>query len=220
MARSAHIHYQNEYKSYGIDNSFLSRFQIIPNGVIIKEFDSNLIPSRFTDFRIGFVGRFSYEKRPELFLSLADSLSLNKIKAKIITDSFKLPRGVHQKIEIVEGINDPVILRKEFSNISLLIVPSLREGFPLVIMEAMELGIPVISTAVGSIEEHLHNGVNGYISDNIESEDFLLFCKTKTLFLANNHKLYSDLSISARQYAESHFNINSFREEYRKILLH
>lgn len=211
--------YENEYRSSGIDYIYLNRFKIIPNGIPIFFFDNNLIEKRFNDFKIGFVGRFSYEKRPELFLSLASSPFQNNIKAMMIIDSFKLSKSNYDNIEIVEGINDAELVRKEFSTISVLIVPSLREGFPLVIMEAMELGIPVISTAVGSIYEHVIDGENGYISDNIESENFLKFCFSKIELLSNDKELYTNISLSARAYAETNFNISNFYDSYRKILL-
>ncbi|MFA5973133.1 MAG: glycosyltransferase family 4 protein [Lentimicrobiaceae bacterium] len=211
--------YENEYKAAGIDKNYLRRFQIIPNGIPINEFDPSLIDERFSKFKIGFVGRYSPEKRPELFLTLASSEIENGLMAKMIVDDFKLSKSDYVNIELVEGLTDAISVRKEFSDISVLIVPSLREGFPLVIMEAMELGIPVISTAVGSIEEHLENGKNGFISKSIDSDDFLKFCSEKIHLLAENKELYSKLSFSARIYAEEKFNINDFHKAYRSILL-
>jgi len=213
------IDYENEYRSEGIELHYLNRFQIIPNGIPIKNFEKNQIPDRFLNFKIGFVGRFSYEKRPEIFLSLASSEFETDIKAKMIVDKFKPSRDTYNKIEIVEGINDVELVRKEFASLSVLIVSSEREGFPLVIMEAMEQGIPVISTGVGSIEEHLHNGFNGFIYNGIDSEGFLEFSKLKINLMAQDKELYTNLSFNARSYAEKYFNIDNFYEAYKELLL-
>lgn len=45
-----------------------------------------------------------------------------------------------------------------------LIVTSTTEGFPTVIIEAISLGIPVITTRVGGVDEIIQDGVNGLIT--------------------------------------------------------
>lgn len=44
-----------------------------------------------------------------------------------------------------------------------LINPSLSEGFPNVVLEAMALRVPVIATAVGGVPELIRHGENGYL---------------------------------------------------------
>jgi glycosyltransferase involved in cell wall biosynthesis len=51
------------------------------------------------------------------------------------------------------------ILRKT----SVFILPSYHEGLPMVLLEAMAYGIPVISTTVGGIPELVNNGIDGLL---------------------------------------------------------
>lgn len=44
-----------------------------------------------------------------------------------------------------------------------LVLPSYDEGQPISIIEALAVGLPVISTPVGCIGEMVHDGVNGYL---------------------------------------------------------
>jgi glycosyltransferase involved in cell wall biosynthesis len=204
------------YEKNQIDKVYLNRFKVIPNGIQIGKFISDVVFSRFSNFTIGFVGRNSKEKRPEVFFKLVDCIGGN-VRAKAIGDNFIDFKENYKGVKYFEGCNSRELIRKEFSEISLLIVPSSREGFPLVIMECMELGIPVISTDVGSISEHVINDVNGYVSENISESDFIKFAYDKILQISSNKELYSRLSFNARDYAINNFGIDVFREKYRSL---
>jgi len=47
--------------------------------------------------------------------------------------------------------------------ISVLAVPSVTEGTPLAMLEAMAAGIPVVATSVGGVPDQLHHGVDGLL---------------------------------------------------------
>lgn len=205
--------YKQLYSKNNINPEFINRIKIIPNSIEIKEFEHNKISSRWNNFTIGYVGRNSIEKRPELFFEI---IKRTKVKAKIIGDDFSLFKKEFPDVIYVENCNDPEIIREQFSAISLLLVTSSREGFPLVVMEAMELGIPVLATDVGSISEHVVDYQNGFIGP-IEQEFFLNFSSTIILKLIADEQLFYNLSINARQYAENNFAIEKFNTNYRKL---
>ncbi len=205
--------YKKLYKENGIDQLLLSRFKIIPNGVTIKNFDSGQIDSRFANFTIGFVGRNSPEKRPKLFFDIIKNVS---VKAKVIGDNFDDFKNDFPNVIYFENCNIPEMIRKQFSEISLLVVASSREGFPLVIMEAMELGIPVISTNVGSIAEHVVENKNGFLGP-VEEDEFLAFATENINKLINDKELYVTLSLGAREHVVKNFDIENFNTQYREL---
>jgi glycosyltransferase involved in cell wall biosynthesis len=205
--------YKVLYQKHAIEESLLGRFKIISNGIVIRDFDDNQIDSRFDNFTIGFVGRNSPEKRPELFFEI---VLQTKIMAKAIGDNFDNFKIDFPEVNYFENCNDSEIIRKQFLGISLLIVPSSREGFPLVIMEAMELGIPVIATDVGNIAEHVINDINGYLSA-IDKEEFLRFTIEKINIIIQDKKLYRNLSLKARGHAEQNFDVKNFNKQYRDL---
>lgn len=46
------------------------------------------------------------------------------------------------------------------------------EGLPISILEAMSIGMPIITRNVGGISDHIENDKSGIITDSINSEDF------------------------------------------------
>ena len=116
------------------------------------------------------VGRCSVEKNPALFLDVADSLRgeeecrfvlagdgplLEEIKASASR------RGLHNMVfpGMVRGEDMPFFYRCA----SVLVVTSEVEGVPLTIYEALSMGVPVVSTAIGGISDVVREGENGYL---------------------------------------------------------
>lgn len=152
------------------------KIQIIRNGVDTEKFnpDSNhnelekLIPSGFQGRVLISVGRLTEAKD---YTNLFNALKLLKDKL----DYFLVIIGDgEKKKDLSEWIKnnhleDRVVLagtktniEKYFNKADLFVLSSQREGLPMVILEAMASGVPVIATSVGGIPElidHNHNGV-------------------------------------------------------------
>ena len=65
-------------------------------------------------------------------------------------------------IRYVSALTPDQVL-ENLSLYDVLILPSYEEGYPGIIIEALSLGIPVISTNVGGVPEIYTDGVEGYI---------------------------------------------------------
>ncbi len=65
----------------------------------------------------------------------------------------------------------------------LFLLTSLHEGTPTAVMEAISVGLPVLTTNVGGINSVVKDGVNGYIIDSFSPLDF----STKLLDLLSDH---------------------------------
>lgn len=75
------------------------------------------------------------------------------------------------------------------SKADLLMLPSNYEGLPMVILEAMSFGKPIVSSDVGGVSEIVRNEINGYTLENIPH----LFSE-KIHHILENEALYSKFS--------------------------
>jgi glycosyltransferase involved in cell wall biosynthesis len=71
-------------------------------------------------------------------------------------------RGLVGSVRFV-GRRSPGQVRYLMGRAAALVVPSIYEGMPLVILEAMEAGLPVVASAVSGIPEVVEPGVTGWL---------------------------------------------------------
>ena len=68
--------------------------------------------------------------------------------------------GLSSRVEIRPWV-DRVKVDRALAEAAVLVVPSRSEGLPLVVLEAMAMGTPVVATRVGAVEDVLQNGELG-----------------------------------------------------------
>ncbi|WAH35140.1 N-acetyl-alpha-D-glucosaminyl L-malate synthase BshA [Alicyclobacillus dauci] len=95
----------------------------------------------------------------------------------------------------------------------LLLLPSSKESFGLVALEAMACGIPVIGSTAGGIPEVVQHGVTGFLREVGDVERMA----SDALRLLRNESLYVNFCANARQRAETCFHIRDKVGEYEAI---
>ena len=118
---------------------------------------------------------------------------------------------------IVTGYVSPNELPKYYASMDIVIHPSLRDGMPNAVLEAMACGKPVVATAVGGIKDILEDGKNGVIV-NVNDANMLA---EKIIELLDSTKKRTELGKNARESIISKFTIEKELEEnlnvYRKL---
>ena len=74
-------------------------------------------------------------------------------------------------MKTVSYISDPVVLTRYYSAADILLYPSIADNCPLVVLEAMACGLPVVSFNTGGIPELVEHKVNGYIAKYKDTGD-------------------------------------------------
>lgn len=102
---------------------------------------------------------------------------------------------------------------------SLFVLPSLEEGIANVAVEAMALGVPVISTNCGGMEELITHGKEGWI---VPTRDPLALAKQIEAFTKLYEKEIEPIRQAARLKVETNFNeaqmVAGMEELYRQVL--
>ncbi len=70
--------------------------------------------------------------------------------------------GISNRLKFV-GYQSQEAVCQYLQNCDIFVLPSFAEGLPVVLMEAMATGIPVIATAIAAISELVEDGINGYL---------------------------------------------------------
>lgn len=97
-----------------------------------------------------------------------------------------------------------------FASIDVLAMPSVSEGLPMALLEAMAAAKPVVATAVGAIPKVIKNRVNGIL---LSPGDTGALAKALQELL-NSGKLRSDLGCNARNTVEAAFSAESMALQY------
>lgn len=116
------------------------------------------------------VGRLSSEKGQVVLLNACKNLIDRGVRLELtFVGSGPLEALLREEIGL-QGLQDVVRLsgelppeevRKELESADLFCLTSFAEGLPISIMEAMAMGVPVISTAISGIPELVVNGETG-----------------------------------------------------------
>jgi glycosyltransferase involved in cell wall biosynthesis len=169
------------------------------------------------DFVLGFVGRFSDEKRPHLPL---EAVALLPPAFKALLVGWGPLRG-----RLLDLANERLPGRYAFAMagddvgdyyaaMDALCLPSQEEGFALVILEAMMCGRPVIVTPVGCVPEVIEHRVNGLVVEGSGES-----IAAAAGLLARHPAWAAGLAEQGRAYAEEHGHARAMARRYEELLL-
>jgi len=94
----------------------------------------------------------------------------------------------------------------------IFIFPTFYEAFGIVNIEAMEAGLPVISTKEGGIPDVIEDGINGYIVEKNNINQL----KDKILFLMNNSSKRREMSDNNRLKFRQKYTLEIFEDNIIK----
>ena len=143
--------------------------RVIPNGVDAQQFCSG---GRRADgaFRIACVGRLIFNKGPQYLVEAAPEVLRAHPQAEFVMVGDGPLRARLEERARRLGISHRVTFLGTRSDVAailqtcdVLVRPSLLEGMPLTVLEAMACALPVIATPVSGTAELVRHGENGFL---------------------------------------------------------
>lgn len=188
-------------EKYGLDRS---RVKIIPNGVEAA-FYTDRLQRMHKKPRLLFVGRMGYQKNVPLLLHALEGIS-EQFETTLVGDGEDLAQlqqlaaDLHLKNITFAGRADGTALRAYYKNADIFVLPSEREGMPLVLLEAMAMAMPIVATDVTGTRDVVSHAKNGYLVPLDDADAF----RNALLKVAADDLMFQKLSQSSRAMADKY----------------
>jgi len=126
---------------------------------------------------------------------------------------------VERKIEALDLCNNVHLLgvksnmQEIMCSVDLFLMNSTLEGMPLVLLEAMSCGLPVVTTPAGGIPELVRPGKDGMVTNGFESEEYAQV----VIEMLENDTKRKKLGLAGRKRVEESFSAERIVKMYEKV---
>ena len=213
-------------KSYCFVNE--EKICVIPNGIDpeafdkIKEYDTSIL-SKYDlerDNYVLFIGRLSSLKGVQCLIEAFRAVKKEYANLKLVivgTGDFEVYlRNLAYGIEdvVFTGYVDSLAVKKLlYENCLAVAVPSLYEGLPMVVHEAMACRKAVIASDVGGIPLLIRHGKNGFLVKPGDSQSLEKFIR----ILFEDANLRKNMGSFGRKLVEKEFTVDKMVDETLKV---
>ncbi len=119
----------------------------------------------------------------------------------------------YEKKKILKIIDFKPNIIRFLRNSEIFCLPSYREGMPKTVLEALSIGLPVVTTKAIGCRDSIIDGFNGLLCKTSDFKDL----SRKLEILMINKNLRKKMSSNARNYAKKNFPINIITNKIYKI---
>jgi glycosyltransferase involved in cell wall biosynthesis len=201
---------------------------VIPNGVDLARYVRTISladakrrlgfsPDRLL---VGCVARLAPEKNLALLVTAIDELISRGVKCDLVIagegpergrlESLIRSRAHFCHLHVLGHRSDVVAL---YQAMDIFVLPSLREGLPLALLEAMSCGVPVVASHVGGVPQLVSHGTNGFLFESQRQEDLA----AAVARLAEDGALRRTLGENGRRTVEARFDVSASVKQIRSV---
>lgn len=193
---------------------------VLPNCIDLQKIYNIQTPEKTRNIDVIFVGRLTEQKDPLAFITCIGILKSKGLKLKaVMVGEGELANLCIREIDRLDLKNEIDMTGfnsnpyKFMASSKTIVITSRWEGFGLVAMEAMSLGVPVVCTGVGGLKEFVVDGENGFVCNNIDE-----LAKAVNRLLTDN-ELWTYMSSNAIKTAQNRNNFKNYIEKIKGLYI-
>ena len=187
--------------SHGVDTSYFSQYAVYSK---MDHETASMLEDRRDEIKIGFVGRLHPDKGIHTLFKALDLIAETGTNATLILvggdEGVELELKSNDAITkmVVGHVNDP---RPYYAAMDVLVLPSLREGFPNVVLEAAAMSVPSIVSDGTGVVDSVVDGETGLVVPVEDAQELA----NALLRLIADEDLRTSLGVAARVRAQRDF---------------
>lgn len=182
----------SSYEGYLFHKLFAKKSSVLYNIIDTEQiFEKKAQDGNAYDYDVIYVGRLTYQKDPQRLMRVCAQLKARKpdLKVAIVgtgeleaeTKQLCAQLNLQDNVHFLGFQSNPI---KMVHDSKVMILTSRWEGTPMCALEAMALGVPVVSTPSDGMRDLIEDGVNGYLHD----EDAVLVEKLLKIISDPGHR--------------------------------
>lgn len=188
---------QSSYEGYAFHSLFQKKSSVLYNIIDVNAlYEKTSLDTNEYDYDITYIGRLTPPKNPQRLMNVFRLVIDKKPNVKIAvigtgeleaeTKALAQQYDLLQNVDFLGFQSNPL---KILYDSRVMAMTSRWEGTPMCALEAMALGVPIVSTPVDGLKDLVINGENGYLSDDdiVLAEKLLAIVEDEEL-----HDRYSD----------------------------
>jgi len=173
------------------------------------------------------VGTISYRKNQNPFIRALDTMAeAARLKVVFLGPAQKEDPYVQEFLELTAkrpwceyaGFADREKLKAHLGQAAMLALPSLEDNCPMVVLEAMAAGVPVLAGKVGGLPDLIEDGRNGVFCDPLDAASM----RAGVSRILENASLAGELAARAKEQAGERYHprviAQRHLEIYREVL--
>jgi len=196
---------------------------VIPSGVDTKKFSPNvkykgdeLIISQMSDkFVIGMVANINPVKGIENFVRIAKEVNakVKNCQFVVIGKIYKNQEDYYKKVKLLSSslkvdnisfVNEKEDIRPLLNRFDVYLCTSKYESSPISVWEAMSMGKPIVSTAVGDVSIYVKSNTNGYV----EKGNIIEALAKRLIYLNTNRDICYKFGKKSRAIAKNNLDLS------------